>query len=78
MPQYSEVVYATNIDRDYEHKEAYQMMNSKLQGKYWVSHCFHLAWVQSHGLCGLLVLLDKILYMTFIFSLSVHFHKEEL
>lgn len=42
------------------------------------THCFHLAWVQSHGLCGLLVLLDKILYMTAIFLLSVHFHKEGL
>lgn len=28
MPQYGEVVYATNIERDYEHKEAYQLMNS--------------------------------------------------
>lgn len=33
MPRYGEVVYAIITERDYEHKEAYQMMNSKLHGK---------------------------------------------
>lgn len=33
MPQYGEVVYAIITERDYKHKEAHQMMNSKLQGK---------------------------------------------
>lgn len=33
MPHYGEVVYAIITERDYKHKEAHQMMNSKLQGK---------------------------------------------
>lgn len=42
-------------------------LTSKLQGKHWLSHGFHLAWVQNHELYCLLVLMDKQLYVTFIF-----------
>lgn len=74
MSRYGEVVYAIITERNYEHKEAYQIMNSKLQGK-----CIVFIWPEFKAMdSGLLVLLDKILYMTSIFLLSVHFHKEGL